>query len=46
MGRIAEAMVPELRAALAYVPPAAGLNVPSLRPLPDVRPNLANLTEN
>jgi len=46
MGRIAEAMVPELRAALAYVPPAAGLNVPPLPPLPDVRPDLANLTEN
>ncbi|OYZ13941.1 MAG: hypothetical protein B7Y35_08955 [Sphingomonadales bacterium 28-64-96] len=46
MGRIAEAMVPELRAALAHVPPAAGLNVPSLPPLPDVRPDLANLTEN
>ena len=45
MGRIAEAMVPELRAALAYVPPAAGLNVPPLPPLPDVRPDLANLTE-
>ena len=46
MGRIAEAVVPELRAALAYVPPAAGLNVPPLPPLPDVRPDLANLTEN
>jgi hypothetical protein len=46
MGRIAEAMVPELRAALAHVPPAAGLNVPPLPPLPDVRPDLANLTEN
>jgi len=45
MGRIAEAVVPELRAALAYVPPAAGLNVPPLPPLPDVRPDLANLTE-
>lgn len=46
MGRIAEAMVPELRAALAHVPPAAGLNVPPLPPLPDVRQDLANITEN
>jgi hypothetical protein len=46
MGRIAEAMVPELRAALAYVPPAAGLNVPPLPPLPDVQLDLADLTEN
>lgn len=46
MGRIAETMVPELRVALAYVPQAAGLNVPPLPPLPDVRPDLTNLTEN
>jgi hypothetical protein len=46
MGRIAEIVVPELRAALAFVPPAAGLNVPPLPPLPDVRPDLVNLTEN
>jgi hypothetical protein len=46
MGRIAEAMVPELRAALAYVPPAAGLSVPPLPPLPDVQLDLADLTEN
>lgn len=45
MGRIAQTMVPELRAALAYVPPAAGLNVPPLPPLPDVRLDLADLTE-
>ena len=46
MGRIAQVVVPELRSALAYVPPAAGLNVPPLPPLPDVRPDLAILTEN
>ncbi len=46
MGQIAQAMMPDLRAALGHVPPAAGLNVPPLPPLPDVRPDLANLTEN
>lgn len=46
MDRIAQAVVPQLRAALAYVPPAAGLNVPPLPPLPDVRADLATLTEN
>lgn len=46
MGRIAEAMVPELRAALGHVPAAAGLNVPALPALPDVRQDLANITEN
>lgn len=46
MARIAETVVPNLRAALAHVPPAAGLNVPPLPPLPDVRPDLAHLTEN
>jgi hypothetical protein len=46
MGEIAQAMVPLLRAALAHVPPAAGLNVPPLPPLPDVRLDLAYLTEN
>lgn len=46
MAKIAETRVPELRAALAYVPPAAGLNVPPLPPLPDVRPDLAAISEN
>ncbi len=46
MGEIAQTMVPLLREALALVPPAAGLNVPPLPPLPDVRLDLANLTEN
>lgn len=44
--KIAEAAVPELRAALAHVPPAAGLNVPPLPPFPDVRPDLASITNN
>lgn len=46
MAKIAEIRVPELRAALAYVPAAAGLNVPPLPPLPDVRPDLAAISEN
>jgi hypothetical protein len=43
MARIAEATVPDLRAALGLVPPAAGLVVPALPPLPAVRPDLADL---
>lgn len=35
MARVAEVMVPELRAALALVPPAAGLVVPPPAPFPD-----------
>lgn len=35
MARVAEVMVPELRAALALVPPAAGLMVPPPSPFPD-----------
>lgn len=38
MARLAELYVPQMRAALAFVPPAAGLAVPSLPPLPDFRP--------
>lgn len=37
MARVAESAVPQLRAALALVPPAAGLNVPPLPPFPEVR---------
>lgn len=36
MRTVAEAMLPKLRAALAHVPPAAGLAVPPLPPLPAV----------
>jgi hypothetical protein len=35
MARVAEVMVPQLRAALALVPPAAGLVVPPPAPFPD-----------
>lgn len=45
MTRIAETMLPDVRAALGYVPPAAGLNVPPLPPLPDVRPDLVDPTD-
>ncbi len=37
MARLAEQYVPQMRAALAFVPPAAGLVVPSLPPMPDFR---------
>jgi hypothetical protein len=37
MATVAEAMVPELRAALQLVPPAAGLMVPPPAPFPDFR---------
>jgi hypothetical protein len=37
MASVAEAMVPALRAALQYVPPAAGLLVPPQPPFPEVR---------
>jgi hypothetical protein len=36
MARLAETTVPQLRAALAYVPAAAGLAVPPMAPLPNV----------
>ncbi|WP_372917162.1 hypothetical protein [Sandarakinorhabdus sp.] len=45
MTRIAEAMLPDVRAALGHVPPAAGLNVPPLPPLPDARPDLVDPTD-
>jgi hypothetical protein len=37
MTQVAETAIPQLRAALAIVPPAAGLIVPPLAPLPDFR---------
>ncbi len=37
MTRVAETAIPQLRAALGFVPPAAGLAVPPLAPLPDFR---------
>lgn len=45
MARIAETAVPALRAALAYVPAAAGLVVPSMEPLPDVRVDPVSLND-
>jgi hypothetical protein len=44
MAQVAEAEVPKLRAALGLVPPAAGLNVPLLPQLPDVRTDLAAIS--
>jgi hypothetical protein len=46
MALIAESMVPQVRAALGFVPAAAGLNVPPLPLLPVVRPELGDLTDN
>jgi hypothetical protein len=37
MAQVADTALPAIRSALAYVPPAAGLNVPPLPPLPDFR---------
>jgi hypothetical protein len=37
MGRLAQTAIPQLRAALAFVPPAAGLMVPPMPPMPEFR---------